>query len=119
MFLSYEEYISYGGGLDEAAFNLYGYEAQMRVSAETHNRIKNPSEAVKRCVARLADIIKSSDVGKETVTSWSNDGVSQSIKNISCEDYETQIKKVLHDYLISEVDDNGVPLLYLGVECYD
>ena len=119
MYLNYEEYKSYGGGLDEAAFCIYGYEAEQRIKAETHGRIAEASEPVKRCVARLVDIMKQADVSAEKVTSWSNDGVSQNIKDVSSEDYQKKISEIIRSYLADEVDENGVPLLYLGVGQYD
>ena len=115
MILSYEEYTNYGGVLDETAFNIYCYEAEQKVKSETHGRIKNPSEAVKRCIARLTDVLNKADISKEKITSWSNDGVSQTMKDVSGEDYEKKIRSIIRDYLSQEVDETGTPLLYLGV----
>lgn len=119
MFLTYNEYKSMGGGLDETAFNIYGYEAERKIDAATHGRIKNPTERVKRCIVRVADLLMREDIMDERVTSWSNDGVSESIKDISAEEYQKKVEVVIHDYLINEVDDNGTPLLYLGVDGND
>ena len=119
MFLTYEEYKEYGGGLDEAAFNIYSYEAEMKVRAETHGRIETATEPVKRCVARLTDIMEKADVAKNKVTSWNNEGVSKSIKDVSSDDYSAKIISIIRDYLANEVDKNGRSLLNLGVDCYD
>ena len=117
MLLSYEEYRSFGGKLDNTAFAIFCYEAEMRVNAETHGRIKKDSanEAVKRCIARLTDILASSDISKEKVSSYSNDGVSQSFVNRTSEDFSKSITSTIRTYLANEVDSDGVPLLYLGV----
>lgn len=118
MFLTYEEYKEYGGGLDEAAFKIYGYEAEKKVDAETHGRYIDATEqiSVKRCIARLADIISKSDITNDKVTSWNNDGVSKSIKDVSAEEYGKKINDVIFDYLSTNYDINGVSLLSLGVD---
>ena len=117
MYITYEEYQKLGGGLDETAFNIYGYEAEAKVNAETHGRIdlQNVTEPVKRCIARLADLMAQADISDDKVTSWSNDGVSENIKDVSVQDYEDKINRIIRDYLANEVDADGVPLLYLGV----
>ena len=119
MFLTYEEYKGYGGGLDETAFKIYEYEAEMKVNAATHGRIKTATEPIKRCISRLTDIMSKSDVTENKVTSWNNEGVSKSIKDFSADDYNNKINDIICDYLANEVDEKGVPLLYLGVSCYD
>ena len=115
MLLSYEDYISFGGELATSAFDRYAYEAERRICAETHGKIKTPSDAVKRCIARLAEVMAKADISQDAVTSWSNDGVSESIKSVSPEEYEAKIADIIRDYLAGEVDESGVPLLYLGV----
>lgn len=117
MYITYEQYRDLGGGLDEAAFNIYGYEAEAKVNAKTHGRIdpQNVTEPVKRCIARLASIMAQADISTDKVTSWSNDGVSESIKDVSVQEYNDKMDGIIRDYLANEVDANGVPLLYLGV----
>ena len=46
MFITYEEYTKMGGGLDETAFNLYAYEAERKIFAETHGRAKTATEVL-------------------------------------------------------------------------
>lgn len=118
MLLTYNEYKELGGGLDNTAFNIYSFEAEARVKAETHGRI-NESEAVKRCIVRVCEIMSQADVSSKKITSWSNDGVSESIKEVSAEEYEAKIMSIIRSYLLNEVDDDGVPLLYLGGVKYD
>ena len=117
MFLTYEEYKEYGGGLDETAFKIYGYEAEKRVDTETHGRFETATdkEPVKRCIARLTDIMEKSDVIKNKVTSWNNEGVSKSIKDVSLDEYNAKITNIIRDYLANVVDETDTPLLYLGV----
>lgn len=122
MFLSYEEYMALGGKLDEAAFNIYGYEAEQRVSSETHKRIYNvceeTKERVKACIARVADMtnkgsVMSSDI---KVTASSHDGLSQSYSLPTQSDYSLQISDIIYNYLCGEKDLKGVPLLYRGCD---
>ena len=116
MIISYEEYKNYGGNLDKAAFNIYGYEAERKLISETHGRIKKITEAILRCFVRLTDIVAKSDMSKDKVTSWSNDGVSQSVKDVSAEEYSAMMDDIIKVYLSEEVDENGTPLLCLGVD---
>ncbi len=118
MILTYDEYKNLGGGLDNAAFNIFCYEAEKKVLAETFGRSNN-SEAMKRCIVRVTDILSKADVSKDKVKSWSNDGVSETVADISLTDYESQSRKIIHEYLANEVDSAGVPLLYLGGVLYD
>ncbi len=118
MLTTYVRYYELGGRLDPAAFNRYCYEAERKVQVATNGRVKQITEPVGRCIVRLADILSASDVMKEKITSWSNDGVSQSIKDVSHDEYNAKIENVILEYLSEEVDENGVPLLYQGVE-YD
>ena len=119
MFITYEEYKNMGGGLDEAAFNLYAYEAERKIYTATHGRVKTATEAIKRCITRLISILAKSDIAADKVTSFSNDGVSQSIKDVSASDYSAAVDNIIREYLSGEVDKNGVPLLYLGVDAND
>ena len=116
MLISYEEYTENGGGLSEAAFNIYCYEAERKLMSETHGRIKNVTEPILRCLVRVTDILSKCDVAQDKVTSWGNDGVSQSVKEVSAEEYAAKADTIIREYLSDEVDDNGVPLLYLGVD---
>lgn len=115
MYITYDEYKEYGGGLESTAFNIYAYEAKVKIDAATYGRITHTTEPIKRCVARLTDILAKADISVDKVTSWSNDGVSQSIKDVSAADYNEKINGIIREYLANEVDEEGHPLLYLGV----
>lgn len=115
MFITYEEYKKYGGKTDETAFEIYCYEASKKIDASTFGRIKTVTEPVKRCTARLVDLIAKADVLNDNVTSWSNDGISKSFKDVSKDEYKEKIQSVIFEYLSNETDNNGTPLLYLGV----
>lgn len=118
MLITYERYKELGGSLDDAAFNLYCYEAERKVQTVACGRVKRTTEPIERCIVRLTDILSASDITQEKITSWSNDGVSQSIKEVSRDEYNAKIENVILEYLSEEVDEKGVPLLYQGVD-YD
>ena len=61
MYLTYEEYQSYGGTLDETTFNDYEFEAEVLIDWYTFNRLQKEDavpERVKRCVNKLIDLAK-------------------------------------------------------------
>lgn len=116
-YLTYEEYKALGGELTETAFNKYAYQAEMRIKTDTHNRITVPSEAVKRCTARLTDILSKADTTNQgTVSSFAHDGLSQSYAVKTSEDYEKEMEEIIYTYLIHETAENGTALLYRGVD---
>lgn len=100
--------------VDERRFKVYSFEAESIVMAATKGRATE-TEAVKRCVCKIIDLLAGADISEDKVSSWSNDGVSQSYKTVSSDEYNRKIEEVIHTYLANEVDENGTPLLYLGV----
>lgn len=119
MLLPFEQYQKYGGKLEEAAYDIYGYEAERKVSAFTFGRVKKLTEPVGRLLARLADILSEHDIAKNKVSSWSNDGVSESYQQVTPQDIDKQITDLIRDYLSGETDEDGTPLLYRGVSLID
>lgn len=112
MYLSYAEYQSMGGTLDEAAFNDFEFEAECIINWYTFDRLKNDTEwpeAVQKCMYRLISLAKlkadamtlgsqttqhTEDDGQghtittttttmSTIASQSNDGVSVSYNTVS------------------------------------
>lgn len=108
MYLTYEEYQSYGGTLDETTFTDFEFEAETWIDWYTFNRLQNEDtqdERVKRCVNKLIQLAKMKAdalaLGSQTVqtkdsegnvttiqttasvASQSNDGVSISYNTIS------------------------------------
>lgn len=122
-YLTYTEYVQYGGTVSEDAFAALEFKARKRIDYVTDCRVKYMShvpEAVKRCVVAL--VAMESTVGDEaqaaspTVTSYSNDGYSETYGHaLSAADASKRMTAVIGEYLYGELDDNGVPLLYRGV----
>ena len=46
MYITYDEYKEYGGGLESTAFNIYAYEAKVKIDAATCGRITKVTEAI-------------------------------------------------------------------------
>ena len=110
MYLTFAQYQTMGGTLDETSFNEFCYEAQTIIDWYTFNRLQNEiefPEAVQRCMFELIKLAKlkadSLVLGSQTtvseqggvtttttttasIASQSNDGVSISYNTISASD---------------------------------
>jgi hypothetical protein len=119
-YLTYEEYQEIGGTLDLTAFKRNIDRACAIVDSRTQNRLQSVyeiSQRVKACIRDLVEYLNSSFSSGRTITSKSQSagGVSES------ESYETSektnandISSIIYDYLSTETDDCGTPLLYRG-----
>lgn len=122
-YLTYSEYQSLGGTLDQNSFSLLEYNARMKIDERTFGRLKDldeQSEEVKLCVYSLINTLNSyssyndSDKG---VNSESIDGYSVSYtsadKKIN-EAKNTEIEDTINTYLANTLIDN-TPVLFRGV----
>ena len=60
MYLTYEEYQSYGGTLSKSAFDTFNYKAKVKIDYYTNNRLCNDtefSEKIKRTNAEIVDLL--------------------------------------------------------------
>ena len=118
------EYFKANGGTDmtEAAFSRNEFRARKLVDRLTQGRVQNMAqvpEAVQRLMVELIRLEENQGAelaAHPAVTSFTNDGYSETyadpltgerVKEIEC--------ALVLEYLSEEVDDQGVPLLYLGV----
>lgn len=135
MYLTYPEYLSYGGTLDEAAFNLYVKAAEYQINYWTFNRLKKMKkvpEAVQRCIIVLIQLAvlrnkalspggsnDGSSFNVTGITSQSNDGVSISYNGMSADvlfaNCKQEASKVIREYLDDVKDDLGRKVLYRGL----
>ena len=144
MYLSFDDYIEYGGTLDETAFKDLEFDAESTINWYTFNRLKKPewaealkSEELKRCTYQLIRLkqmeneLIASGVGgigggiawkKEAgITQESNDGVSTSYNTLSSGDLmayfngEKTLPDIIRKYLGTVVNDLGRSLMYRGV----
>ena len=112
MYLTYVEYKTWGGNLDNSTFSRIEYKAEKIMDAYTFNRLQNDnvfSESVKRCMFELVELLHNN--GDKVVTSVSVDGYSESYKEFNQVEYGVIIK----DYLFGETNQQGENLLYCGV----
>lgn len=124
MYIDFPYYKSNGGKADmtDAAFIRNEFRARKLVDRLTQNRVKDmaePPEAVKRLMVELVSLESAQGAEiteNQPVTSFSNDGYSETyadpltverVKQIECD--------LISEYLSGETDQNGTPLLWLGV----
>lgn len=141
MYLTYDEYIEYGGTLDETAFNQYEFKCRKLIDNLTVKRVAAMAtvpEAVKRCMMALiyqeqiyednVKVILSGDTSGSTgrlVSSVSTDGYQESYASGSGDpgsyimtirgSVDTTEANTIKSYLAYERDDNNTLLLYRGV----
>ena len=123
-YLTYAEYTGYGGELSETAFKSLEFKARKRIDYLTDSRVQNMvsvPEAVKLCAFVLIGMEHT--VGREAqaispnVTSFNTDGYSETYgQRIDADTADIQMTAVTKEYLYGEKDDNGIPLLYRGID---
>ncbi len=126
MYLTYEEYKSYGGTLSETDFPLMEFKCRKRIDKLTDCRVQKMTsvpEAVKLCMMSLIKLESAAgteaQVENPVVTSFSTDGYSESYgKAMGASEASTAMNSTVYSMLYGELDDNGVPLLYRGVTGY-
>ena len=120
-YLTYEEYTEIGGTLDLTAFNRNIDRACGFVDLHTQSRLQSVlevSQMAKACVRDLVEYLANNVSGAKAVTSKSQSagGVSESESYATKTDDEINAEMlcIVYDYLATEKDDNGTPLMYLG-----
>ena len=124
MYLTYDEYQSYGGTLPEADFTLAEFRARKRVDYLTDSRVENMAEVPEAVKQAMMSIIKvdsavgvDAQAGSPLVASFSTDGYSENYGSAADQtaNVEKQLNAEIRRLLVGVKDDNGVPLLYRGV----
>lgn len=141
MYLSFDEYVEYGGTvLDEAAFNDLEFDAESTINWYTFNRLRRPewadalnTEELKRCTYQLIKLKQMEDgllasssggIGwnKEAgITQESNDGVTTTYNVLSSGELLSRLsdnankKDIVSKYLNGIINDLGRSLLYKGI----
>lgn len=126
MYLTYDEYKSYGGTLSETDFPVLEFKCRKRIDRLTDCRVQNMAsvpEAVKLCMMSLIKLENTvgieAQVENPVVTSYNTDGYSESYgKALGASGASQEMNKTVLSMLYGELDDNGVPLLYRGVTGY-
>ena len=120
-YLTYEEYTEIGGTLDSTAFNRNIDRACGFVDLNTQSRLQSVLEVsrrVKACVRDLVEYLASNIASGRTVTSKSQSagGVSESesYATKTTDEANAEMINIVYDYLATEKDDCGTPLMYRG-----
>lgn len=135
MYLTYAEYQTMGGTLDETTFNDFEFEAESIINWYTFNRLKNEttfSPNVKKLMYRLIQICQmrgmALTVGNDptsnkavsgAIASQSNDGFSTSFNVLSASEAlkasDTEVSRLVKQMLNAEMNSLGQKLLYRGI----
>ena len=124
MYLDFATYKSMGGSAEETAFPRLEYLAEKKIDRYTQGRVKAMEavpEAVQRCMVEIINAMSAADPAKMAaeapLSGFSNDGYSESYAEpVTAERLEANLYGLILDYLSTETDDSGTPLLWLGVD---
>ena len=121
IYLTYDEYSTMGGICDLTAFNRFSDRAFGIVDNATHNRIDCMAEVPQRAKALCRDLVEylaRNDTTEIAVTSRSQSagGVSESesYATKTADEINAEMLNIVYDYLATETDDCGTPLMYRG-----
>lgn len=123
-YLTYYEYKEMGGAVPQTEFIQLEFKARKRIDYLTDSRVKdmaNIPEAVKMCMMSLitveAAVGVEAQVLNPVVTSYNTDGYSESYgKAMGAEDAAVSMNATVRTLLYGETNDEGIPLLYRGVD---
>lgn len=123
-YLTYYEYVGYGGAASELEFTMLEFRARKRIDRLTASRVQNMSSVptdVKLCMTSLIEVDRKAgveaQVNNPVVTSFNTDGYSETYgKALSAADADKSMSAIIKSMLYGVTDDNGVPLLYRGIE---
>lgn len=124
MYLTYEEYVQYGGTLEETAFTLAEFKARSYIDYLTDCRVQGMEEvpeAVKLCIMSIIRVGEKfsvdAQISNPAVASFSTDGYSESYGSAAEQSAAANkaLANEINRMLYGVKDDNGVPLLYRGV----
>lgn len=126
-YLTQSEYVAMGGdpAMGALMYDRREFRARKAIDGPTFGRVKEDSpqrEAVKMLVFELVTMFATNDKLRQqetegNVSSWSNDGVSVSVKqatSLSENDLDAQAAALVCEFLGDEVSVHGTPLLYRG-----
>ena len=136
MYLTYDEYLAFGGTVEETAFDNLEFEARTVIDWWTYNRLQNDEEypeAVKRCMFKLINLIiakqqaqflknngtVNTDITESGIIQQSNDGVSTTYNIMSASEIIAQsgedVKSTIRMYLQNVRNSLGRKVLYRGL----
>lgn len=123
-YLTYKEYESYGGTMDEDAFTIAEFKARSRIDWLTLGRVKYMNAVPEEVKLAMMTIIKvdskysaDAQVDNAVVSSFSTDGYSESYGGASEQSSAAyaQTNREVCKMLFGVLDDAGTPLIYRGL----
>lgn len=87
-YLTYNEFLSLGGMIDELNFNYYELTARKKLDYITSNRIKEVTDDIKFCMVKIINYYYNRQSGipnSDDIQSFKNDEVSITYKTITGE----------------------------------
>lgn len=124
MYLTYVQYVAWGGTLSETQFQLAEIGARARIDAMTQKRVAYMTQVPEQVQAAMMAIINvdnvysaSAQAENPVAASFNTDGYSESYGSAESRTaaIEKQLNASIETLLDGVVDDNGVPLLFAGV----
>ena len=124
LYLTYQEYKSYGGELSETAFIPLEFKSRKRIDYLTDSRVQNMAAvpaAVKLCMYVLigmeSSVGRSEQAASPSVSSFNTDGYSETYSQaMDADTASAQMDALTKEYLYGEKNDIGTPLLYRGLD---
>jgi len=123
-YLTYDEYEAFGGTLTEIEFEMAEFKARKMIDYWTDCRVQNMAsvpEAVKRSMMQVISYEQTYGVDAQAahplLASFNTDGYSESYGSMTEQNSQAAagLYNSVRNLLYGEKDDNGVPLLYRGV----
>lgn len=130
LYLTYADYVSLGGTLEEGEFNPLEFKAETKVNWYTFNRLARDTEFDNRvplCVKAIIDILQRLENAKNglnadgsvSIVKQSNDGVSTDYNALSpsetIDKAEKEIAETIEQYLYKVKNKAGKIVLYRGI----
>lgn len=119
-------YVTHGGKQDDAictAFTNLEFRARKLVDRYTQNRVRDMAEVPEAVQMLMVELVAleatqgAAALDNQVISSFSNDGYSETYAEpLTAERIREQENELILTYLLGEQDDNGIPLLWLGVE---
>lgn len=123
-YLTYEEYQSLGGSLDQTPFNLLEYNARKKIDERTFERLIDKGQEyqeVKLCIYNMITTLNSYssyDMQNKAIASENTDGynVSYGTPQKSTTEAKNSELEVSIDTFLSNLIIDNVPVLYRGAD---
>ena len=124
-YLTYQEYVEFGGAMDEADFTVAEFKARSRIDWLTMGRVQNMAEIPDEVKLAMMVIIKvdskfsaTAQADSAIVSSFSTDGYSENYGGASEQSAaaENKVNNEVVKMLFGVLDDFGVPLIYRGLD---